>query len=174
MWRFIGGRLARASAVASVAIMSEAKAVYAAFVSYPFHCVLLVSLGLVRARSLAVDHLVSAISFFYLVYSTATKASAEPAWRDDVSEYLAFSLASSISLLIFSSSVCKLMYKLSPTDIRSLNIKWIGFGIMMCLLNLLLDGDEQKTLGPITNDQSIYFYVYASRIIEGIRATLQG
>ena len=169
--------MARASAVASVAIMSEPKALYAAqidFVSYPFHCVLLVSLGLVRARSLAVDHLVSAISFFYLVYSTATKASAEPAWRDDVSEYLAFSLASSISLLIFSSSVCKLMYKLSPTDIRSLNIKWIGFGIMMCLLNLLLDGDEQKTLGPITNDQSIYFYVYASRIIEGIRATLQG
>ena len=170
--------------------MSEPNAVYAArihhpgddFVSHPFHFVVLVSLGLVRARSLAVDRLVSGISFFYLVCSTALQTKAA-AWRgvpaakanqSDVSEYLVFSLASSISLLIFSSSVCKLIYKLSPTDIRSLSVKWIGFGIMLCLLNLLLDGTEQKTLGPITNDQSIYFYIYASRIIEGIRATLQG
>ena len=158
------------------------------FVGYPFHFVLSVVLGLITARCVAVDRLVSVISFLSLVYSTEIQANAyaEAWWREkpaakvtqsDVTEYLTFSLVRSTSLLLFSSSLCKLIYKLLPTDITSLICRmdrWLVVGISLCFMNLLFDGAELKNLRPIINDRSIYFYLYASRIVESLRATLQG
>ena len=156
------------------------------FVSHPFNHVFLVTLGLIAAHSLFVDHMVSVFSFVYLMYTThqQTKEYAEASWREvpaanvaqsEVYEYLTLGLARWISLLLFSASVCK-HFLLSSADLshQLISRTTVAGAVGLCLVNLLFDGAELTNLGQITTDQSLFFYLYASRIMEGLRATLQG
>ena len=152
------------------------------FVSVPFNAVLLVLMGLAYAHNRHLTRFCSYSSFFIHLFLAIQQVSinsntihlpvtAYP--ETESSEYLVVVLALWIASILCSAFVSRVIFQNLP----AVNASTVACSVVFFLGYFFVRtafGPETTNLLHITEDWSIFFYLFFSQATESIRGTMQG